>query len=161
MVNKSNALARQEAATTISMSEIRAIFNGRVIWPGDPEYDLARTVFSGGVDNRPAVIIRVKDANDVARVVALACETEMELAIRSGGHSAVGHSVSDGGIVLDLSKMKDLQIDADGRTAWAQTGLTASEYTTATNAHGLVTGLGDTGSVGLGGITLGGGIGYL
>ena len=85
----------------------------------------------------------------------------MELAIRSGGHSLAGHGVSDGGIVLDLSAMRALQIDAEGRTAWAQTGLTAGEYTAAAGAYGLATGFGDTGSVGIGGLTLGGGIGFL
>jgi FAD/FMN-containing dehydrogenase len=146
---------------TISISKLRADFNGQVIAPGDPEYDRARTVFYGGIDHRPAVIIRVRDAEDVSRVVSLARDTELELAIRSGGHSVVGHSVSDGGIVLDLSNMKDLQIDAERRTAWAETGLTAGEYTTAANAQGLATGFGDTGSVGIGGLTLGGGVGYL
>jgi hypothetical protein len=81
--------------------------------------------------------------------------------VRSGGHSLAGHGVSDGGIVLDLSDMKNLQIDVEGRTAWAETGLTAGEYTAATGAHGLATGFGDTGSVGIGGLTLGGGVGYL
>jgi FAD/FMN-containing dehydrogenase len=79
--------------------------------------------------------------------------------VRSGGHSIYG--VSEGGIVLDLSEMKRLEIDVEGRTAWAETGLTAGEYSTATGAHGLATGFGDTGSVGIGGITLGGGVGYL
>ena len=80
-------------------------------------------------------------------------------AIRSGGHSIYG--VTDGGIVLDLSHMKDLQIDTNQKTAWAEPGLTAAEYTTQSVAHGLATGFGDTGSVGLGGITLGGGVGFL
>ena len=102
-----------------------------MIAPGDPEYDQARTVFYGGMDRRPAVIIRVEDAGDVARVVSLRSETGLELAVRSGGHSVAGHSVTDGGIVLDLSDMKALQIDVKGRTAWAETGLTAGEYTTA------------------------------
>jgi FAD/FMN-containing dehydrogenase len=94
-------------------------------------------------------------------VVTLARETGLELAIRSGGHSLAGHSTTDGGIVLDLADMNALDIDPEQRTAWAQTGLTAGEYTTAAAAHGLATGFGDTGSVGIGGITLGGGIGYL
>jgi FAD/FMN-containing dehydrogenase len=81
--------------------------------------------------------------------------------VRSGGHSSAGHSTTQGGIVLDLSAMKGLEIDPVGRTAWAETGLTAGEYTTATGAHGLATGFGDTASVGIGGITLGGGIGFL
>jgi len=147
--------------TTISIPKLRADLEGRVIAPDDPGYDEARTVFYGGFDRRPLVIVRVADAGDVSRVVSLARETGRELALRSGGHSLVGHSVSDGGIVLDLSEMKAIEIDAGRRTAWAETGLTAGEYATAAGAHGLVTGFGDTGSVGIGGLTLGGGVGYL
>jgi FAD/FMN-containing dehydrogenase len=107
------------------------------------------------------VIIRPANADEVAQVVALARDTGLELAVRSGGHSGAGHSVSDGGITLDLSAMRALEIDPERRTAWAQTGLTAAEYTNAAGAQGLATGFGDTGSVGIGGITLGGGIGFL
>ncbi|HEX8132009.1 MAG TPA: FAD-binding oxidoreductase [Actinomycetes bacterium] len=148
-------------APTISIPRLRDEFDGRVIAPGDPDYDQARAPFYGGVDRRPAVIIRPTNAAGVARVVALARDSGLDLAVRSGGHSPAWHSVNDGGIVLDLGAMKALDIDVDGRTAWAQTGLTAGEYTTATHAHGLATGFGDTGSVGIGGITLSGGVGYL
>jgi FAD binding domain/Berberine and berberine like len=146
---------------SISIPRLRAAFNGRVIAPDDAGYDRARTVFLGDIDRRPAVIIRPADATDVSRVISLATETGLELAVRSGGHSAAGHSVTDGGIMLDLSDMRRLDIDPQQRTAWAQTGLTAGQYTTAAGTHGLATGFGDTGSVGIGGITLGGGIGYL
>lgn len=158
MVNKTNL---QATPASISISKLRSDFPDRVIAPGDPDYDTARTVFYGGVDRHPAAIIKVADANDVSRVVNLARESGLELAIRSGGHSSAGHSVSEGGIVIDLSNMKDLQIDPESRTAWAETGLTAGEVTTAAGAHGLAVGFGDTGSVGIGGITLGGGVGYL
>jgi FAD/FMN-containing dehydrogenase len=144
-----------------STSELRALFNGRVIAPDDPRYENARTVFYGGFDRHPAAIVRVADAGDVSRLVSLARETGLELAIRSGGHSNAGHGTTEGGIVLDLSGMKDLQINVQARTAWAETGLTAGEYVSATAAHALMTGFGDTASVGLGGITLGGGVGYL
>jgi FAD/FMN-containing dehydrogenase len=149
----------QTQSATISIPQLGADLNGRVIAPDDAEYDAARTIFPGGIDRRPAVIVRPADASDVARVVSLARESGQELAVRSGGHSIYG--VSEGGIVLDLSDMKKLEIDVEGRTAWAETGLTAGEYTTAVGAHGLATGFGDTGSVGIGGITLGGGVGYL
>ena len=142
-------------------SQLRAAVKGQVIVAGDADYDSARAVFYGGFDRRPAAIVRVADAKDVATVVSLARQTGLELAIRSGGHSNAGHSVSDGGIVLDLGDMRALHIDTERRTAWAETGLTASDYTTAAGAHGLATGFGDTGSVGIGGITLGGGVGYL
>jgi FAD/FMN-containing dehydrogenase len=146
---------------TISLSTLRGDVAGRVIGPDDPGYDEARTVFIGGIDRRPAVIVRVADARDVATVIRLARETGLELAVRSGGHSSIGHGVSEGGIVLDLSEMKAIDVDVEGRTAWAETGLTAAEYSAAVAAHGLATGFGDTGSVGIGGITLGGGVGYL
>ena len=107
------------------------------------------------------MIIRAADTDDIARVIAMARETGLELAVRSGGHSAAGHGVSEGGIVLDLSALRALEIDVEGRTAWTETGLTAGEYSTAANEHGLATGFGDTATVGIGGITLGGGIGFL
>jgi len=147
--------------TTISIPQLRAALNGHVIAPGDDRYDQARTIFYGGFDRRPAVIVRVADAADVSRVVSLARESGLELAVRSGGHSVAGHSVCEGGIVLDLSDMRALQIDAERRTARAETGLTAADYTNAAAAYGLATPFGDTGSVGIGGITLGGGVGYL
>jgi FAD/FMN-containing dehydrogenase len=119
---------------------LRATFDGRVIAPDDTGYDQARGVFYGSFDRRPAVIVRPADAAEVAGVVALARHSGLELAVRSGGHSIAGHGVSDGGIVLDLSGMRELDIDPQARTAWAQTGLTAGEYTSAAGAHGLATG---------------------
>ena len=148
-------------SAAISIPTLRAELNGRVLAPDDAGYDQARTIFYGGFDQRPQVIVRPADESEVARVIALARDGGLELAVRSGGHSPAGHSLSDGGIVLDLSGMRALDIDPDQRTAWAQTGLTAGEYTVAAAAHGLATGFGDTGSVGIGGITLSGGVGYL
>ena len=146
---------------TIPISKLREDLRGEVITPEDAGYDAARTVFPGNIDRHPAVVVRPVDAREVAAVVSLARDSGSELAVRSGGHSGPGFGVSEGGIVLDLSAMKALDIDADDRTAWAETGLTAGEYTNAAGEHGLATGFGDTGSVGIGGITLGGGIGFL
>jgi FAD/FMN-containing dehydrogenase len=140
---------------------LRGTLNGELITRGDGDYDEARAVFYGSIDRRPAVIVRPIDASEVAHVVSLARETGAELAIRSGGHSLAGHGVSEGGIVLDLEGMRGLEIDVDARTAWAETGLTAGLYTAAAGAYGLATGFGDTGSVGIGGLTLGGGVGFL
>ena len=152
---------RLAVARNLSIPELRAAVTGRVITPDDAEYDAARTVFVGGVDRHPAVIVRVADAADVAYAISVARATGHELAVRSGGHGNGALGVSEGGIVIDLRDLQSLEIDVDGRTAWAGTGLTAGAYSTAAGAHGLATGFGDTGSVGLGGITLGGGIGYL
>jgi FAD/FMN-containing dehydrogenase len=149
------------STSKISLSRLRSVFDGPVIAPSDDGYDEARTVFYRGIDRRPALIVRVQNATDVSRAVSLARESGLELAVRSGGHSPAGHGVSNGGIVIDLSDMKALELDLGQRTAWAQTGLTAGEYTSATGARGLATGFGDAGSVGIGGITLAGGLGYL
>ncbi len=157
----SPSTAQLTRSSVPSPSDLRALFNGRVIAPDDPRYESARTVFYGGVDRRPAAIIKVADAGDVSRLVKLANEYGFELAVRSGGHSTAGHSTTEGGIVLDLSAMKDLRVSLEDKTAWAETGLTAGEYTSVVSKHGLATGFGDTGTVGLGGITLGGGIGFL
>ncbi|MGH3072910.1 MAG: FAD-binding oxidoreductase [Gaiellaceae bacterium] len=143
------------------IQQLRADLDGRVIGPDDHGYDQARAVFYGKHDRRPAAVARPADATGVARVVSLARDTGVELAIRSGGHSLAGHGVTEGGIVLDLSSMQEVEIDPASRTAWAQTGLTAGRYTAAAGAHGLATGFGDTGSVGIGGLTLGGGVGFL
>ena len=145
----------------VPTSDLRAALNGKVIASGHPEYDDARSVFFTGFDRRPAAIVRAADAADVARVVRLARDSGAELAVRSGGHSWAGHGTTEGGIVLDLAAMNEIEIDTGSRTAWAQTGATAGDYTTATAEHGLITGFGDAATVGLGGITLGGGMGYL
>lgn len=155
------SVENRDALNGISIEQLRDAIAGRVITPDDPEYDAARAVFYGGMDRRPALIVQVSNASDVSQVVSLARQTGIELAVRSGGHSVAGHSATEGGMVLDLSKMKKLDIDIEHRTAWAESGLTAGEYTAAVGKHNLATGFGDTGSVGIGGITLGGGVGFL
>jgi FAD/FMN-containing dehydrogenase len=146
-------------STTTTIDALRNSLDGRLIQPGDSDYDAARDVFYGGIDKRPGVIARVANDDDIRRVVEAARNSGSELAIRAGGHSLAGSSSSDGGIVLDLRDLK--AIDIDDHTAHAGAGLTAAEYTTAVGAKGLATGFGDTGSVGIGGITLGGGVGFL
>jgi FAD/FMN-containing dehydrogenase len=143
------------------ISDLRSALRGKVITPHDSGYDEGRTVFYGGIDRRPGAIVRVSDANDVIRLISIAREAGVELAVRGGGHSFAGYSLSDGGIVLDLKELRALHIDVENRTAWAETGLTAGEYTTTAGGHGLATGFGDTASVGISGLTLGGGVGYL
>jgi FAD/FMN-containing dehydrogenase len=149
------------STTSISIPDLRDDFDGRVTAPEDAGYDQARKLFYGKFDRRPAAIVRPTGAGEVARLVGLAREAGLPLAVRSGGHSLAGHSVADGGIVLDLSELTAIEVDPEARTAWAQTGLTAGAYTAAVGAHGLATGFGDTASVGIGGLTLGGGVGFL
>ena len=146
---------------TFSIPDLAHAVRGRVITPDDAEYDGARTVSAGHIDRHPAAIVRVADAGDVASVIAFARERGIELAVRCGGHSGAGHSVTEGGIVLDLRAMKAIDIDVAGRTVWAEAGNTAREVSEAAWQDNLAVGFGDTGSVGIGGLTTGGGIGYL
>jgi FAD/FMN-containing dehydrogenase len=145
----------------LSISQLRADLRGPVLVPGEPGYEEARHVFVRAFDRRPAAIVRPADAGDVAQVVSVARRTGLELAVRGGGHSSAGHGTSEGGIVLDLGRLRGLEIDAGGRVARAGGGLTSGAVTTALAPHGLAIGFGDTPSVGIGGLTLGGGVGYL
>ncbi len=143
-----------------SLEELRRQLAGRLAIPSDPDYERLRAVTSGG-DLRPTAVARVANADDIAAVIGFARATGTELAIRGGGHSGAGHSTTDGGIVIDMRDLKRIDVDPDARTAWADAGLTAAEVNAEVAKHGLVIGFGDTGTVGIGGITLGGGVGYL
>src|ERR671916_3125707 len=157
MTKQTRLTSSETNSTTITIPELRAALNGRVIAPDVAGYEEARAVFYGALDRRPAVIIRVASAADVSQVVSLARETGLNLAVRSGGHSLAGHSTTDGGIVLDLSDMKALQIDTERHTAWAETGLTAGEYTAVAGAPRPCPSLRDTRPGGEGGGPPGGG----
>lgn len=158
------ALARitpHDETRPLDIATFSAGLAGSVIRPEDAGYDLARQVHNATIDRHPALIVRAATAADVARTVVFARDTGLELAVRGGAHSLAGYGTVEGGIVLDLGAMKGLHIDPERRIAWAQAGLTAGEYTAAAAGHGLATPFGDTGSVGIAGLTLGGGIGWL
>ncbi len=148
-------------SVSTALDDLRTRLRGRVVTPEDADYDALRVVVLGGADPRPAVIVRPLDDADVAMAVACARDAGLPLAVRSGGHSGAGHGTVDDGLVIDLRDLTGLDIDVEGRTAWVGAGLTAGAVTAATAAHGLAVGFGDTGSVGVSGITLGGGVGYL
>jgi FAD/FMN-containing dehydrogenase len=147
--------------TAFDLAALRSTVRGSVLGPDDAGYDAARSTSYGAPDARPLAVVAPVDADDVAHVVRLVADHGLDLAVRSGGHSAAGHSTVDGGIVLDLRSLDGIEIDVDDRSVWAGAGLTAVALATATAEHGLAIGFGDTGSVGIGGITLGGGVGYL
>jgi FAD/FMN-containing dehydrogenase len=146
---------------SLDLDTLRGAVNGAVLAPGDDGYDEARVVGLGGVDDRPAAIVRVSGPGDICAVLAVVRETGLELAVRAGGHSGAGHSTVEGGIVIDVRDLTSLEVDVADRTAWVGAGLTAGEVTRSLAEHGLAIGFGDTGSVGAAGITLGGGMGYL
>ena len=134
---------------------------GELILPGGEGYEAGRKVFNAMIDKRPAMIARCADATDVLRVVEFARTHDLLVAVRGGGHNVAGKAVCDGGLVIDLSTMKGMQVDPAGRTARAEPGLTLGDFDRATQAHGLATPLGVISMTGIAGLTLGGGIGYL
>ncbi len=138
-----------------------SMIRGRVIAPHHSDYDSTRMVALAQFDRRPAAIVRVATAADVAAVLNFARATDLPVAIRSGGHSTGGFGVADAALVIDVRDLNHIDIDVTGQTAWAGAGMTAGEVTHAVEQHGLIVGFGDSASVGIAGLTLGGGIGYL
>jgi FAD/FMN-containing dehydrogenase len=144
-----------------SVGELRRSLAGEVIAPADAEYDAARRCFNALVDRRPAVIVRCVGTGDVATAFAFAREHELEVAVRGGGHNPAGHCVLDCGLVIDLSQLRTVDIDAGARIAHAGGGSTWLDFDGASQAFGLVAPGGVVGSTGVCGLTLGGGIGHL
>jgi FAD/FMN-containing dehydrogenase len=140
---------------------LAARLEGRLIRPEDGDYDAVRAVFNGMIDRRPAAVIECRGPDDVARGIAFAREHDLVLSVRSGGHGVAGNAVCDGGVMLDLSTLKELQVDPDRRTARAGAGLTLGELDRGTQEHGLATPLGVVSVTGIAGLTLGGGLGWL
>ncbi len=147
---------------TSSLGHLANGVKGGVTAAGDAAYEGRREAFYGEFsERRPAAVVRPVDASDVSTAIAFAREEGLSLAVQGGGHSILGHSTSDGGVVIDLSSLKDVDIDVEGRSAWAGGGVLAGEYTAVAAEHGLATGFGDTPTVGVAGLTLGGGVGLL
>jgi FAD/FMN-containing dehydrogenase len=144
-----------------SLTELRDSFTGDVLRPSDPEYERARLCFNLLIDRRPAAIARCADAGDVATALAFAQDHDLEVAVRGGGHNPAGHCVVDDGLVIDLSRMRRVEVDPDAGLARSEGGATWLDFDAATYAHGLVTPGGVVGSTGVTGLALGGGIGHL
>ena len=153
--------ARSIAQMDRYLDELRRSLTGAVIAPGEASYDAARRCFNALVDRRPAVIVRCLGAEDVATAFEFARANALEVAVRGGGHNPAGHCVCDGGLVIDLSLMRRVEVDRDARIARAEGGATWLDFDTATQAFGLVTPGGVVGSTGVAGLTFGGGIGHL
>jgi FAD/FMN-containing dehydrogenases len=136
-------------------------FAGTVVAPGDPDYDSARAIWNGSIDARPALIAQCRTTEDIVTAVTLTRAAGVPLAVRGGGHSVAGLSTCDGGVVIDLSLMRGVEVDADRCTATAQPGATWADFDAATAAHELATTGGLISSTGIAGLTLGGGIGWL
>jgi FAD/FMN-containing dehydrogenase len=136
-------------------------FGGRLIGPDDSDYDEARSLFNAMIDKRPALIARCANAGDVTKAVAFAREHGLPIAIRGGAHNGAGLGSVDDGVVIDLSLMRDVEVDPEARTVRVGGGCTWGEVDAATNEHGLATPSGIISTTGVGGLTLGGGLGHL
>ena len=148
-------------AGTVPFGELIARMRGSVVLPDDPEYDAARAVYNAMIDKRPAAVARCRDVADVAACVTFAAEHHLDLAVRGGAHNAGGLGVADGALVIDLSPMRSTTVDPDKRTVRVDGGATWGDVDHATVAFGMATPSGFLSSTGVGGLTLGGGIGYL
>lgn len=144
-----------------TIEDLRFHVRGEVILRDDPGYETARKLWNGTIDKHPTLIVKCVGAADVIRAVQFARSHSFEVAIRGGGHSVAGLSMSEGGMVIDLSRMKGVQVDVARRTAWAEAGLTLGEFMHETQTFGLATTTGIVSHTGLSGLTLGGGMGWL
>ena len=161
-------IASRSAETSLDSSPDGNLFeslssqlDGELIAAASPRYDDARKVQDMTVDRRPMAIVRAATASDVAKAVGFARDNGLPLAVRSGGHSLAGHSMVEGALVIDLSSMKGISIDPETRIARVQAGVTSGDLAGPANALGLALSTGDTSSVGFGGLTTGGGIGFM
>ena len=147
--------------TRAEQDELRRSLSGDLLASIDREYERARLCFNLLIDRRPAAIARCVDASDVATAFDFARSNELEVAVRGGGHNPAGHCTVDGGLVIDLSRMRGVEVDPEARIARSGGGATWLDFDGATQAYGLVTPGGVVGSTGVAGLTLGGGIGHL
>ena len=146
---------------TGSISALSQQFSGEIVTASDEGYDLARRVWNAMIDLRPQLIVRPRNASDVAAAVNFARDERLPLAIRGGAHSVAGMGTCDGGVVIDFSSMKNVVVDPEKRTARAEPGAKWTDFDKATQAHGLATTGGTVGDTGIAGLTLGGGFGWL
>jgi FAD/FMN-containing dehydrogenase len=145
----------------INVEEFKSRLRGSLLHPGEDGYDQARKIWNGMFDRRPALIARCAGAADVISAVNFARDNKLQVAVRGGGHSLPGHSVCDGGVVIDLSPMKAIRVDPAARTARAEPGVKWLEFDRETQAFGLATTGGTASDTGIAGLTLGGGLGWL
>ncbi len=156
-----NPIAAEIELDRGALDELRASFRGELVRPTDPTYDAHRKVWNGSIDRHPALIARCAGVADVIAAVQFAREAGAVVAVRGGGHSFPGHSVCDGGILIDLGPMRGIRVDPEARTARVQSGVLWGELDRETQAFGLATTGGIVTHTGVAGLTLGGGIGWL
>jgi hypothetical protein len=149
------------AITKAKIDEFKTQFQGDVVLPGDTGYDEVRQIWNAMIDRRPALIARCTRPEDVVQAVKFARKESLLVSIRGGGHNIAGNAVCDDGLMIDLSAMKGVRVDAKARRATVEPGCTLGDFDAAAQAHGLATPLGINSTTGVAGLTLGGGFGWL
>jgi len=160
MTSQEDNVSTSDALFQSARTEISG-FDGRLTTPEDPGYDDVRAVYNAMIDRRPGLIATCADSDDVAKIVSFAAQHELLLAVRGGAHNGAGLGTCDDGVVLDLSGLKGIEVDPGARTVRVGGGCTWGEVDAATGEHGLATPSGIISTTGVGGLTLGGGIGHL
>ena len=163
-MNDMSLINLQNGITMISAAAIEAFaarLRGRVLIATDAAYDEARTIWNGMIDRRPGLIVQCAGAADVVNAVRFAAENRLLVAVRGGGHNIAGNAVCDGGMVIDLTPMKSVRVDATTKTAWVEPGATLADLDVETQAFRLALPTGINSTTGIAGLTLGGGFGWI
>src|SRR4030095_4623263 len=141
-------LAKQE------LDRFRTSIKGRVVRPEDPDYDQVRKIWNAMIDRRPAAIVQCADSSDVQRAIAFASESRLDLTIRGAGHNIAGNSISENGLMIDLSTLRKVTVDPNKRRAVVHPGATLGDLDAATQTHGLAVPVGINSTTGIAGLTL-------
>jgi len=141
--------------------KLRSKVKGRIVLPGDPNYDEVRKIWNAMIDRRPAVIVQCAAADDVPHAISFARENGLDISIRGAGHNIAGNALCDNGVMIDFSTMRDVRVDPGKRCAYVEPGATLADFDAAVQAHGLATPVGINSTTGISGLTLGGGFGWL
>lgn len=144
-----------------AIEKFRTEVSARIVLPSDPEYDEIRKIWNAMIDRKPTMIVQCTDAEDVAKSIAFARGSELEITIRGAGHNIAGSAISDDSLMIDLSTLKNVRVDKDQRLAYVEPGATLGDFDAAVQAHGLATPVGINSTTGIAGLTLGGGFGWL
>ena len=144
-----------------AIEELKRHVKGQIVLPGDPNYDEVRKIWNAMINRRPAVIVQCKGPDDVPHAIQCARQNGLEISVRGAGHNIAGNAVCEGGMMIDLSPMKNVRVDAAKKRAYVEPGATLAEFDEAIQAHGLATPVGINSTTGIAGLTLGGGFGWL
>ncbi len=147
--------------TQLNLDSFRKKLKGPIVVPGDPNYDEIRKIWNAMIDRRPALIVRCAEAADVAHSITFARESKLEISIRGAGHNIAGNALCDDGLMIDLSMMKNVRVEAEKKRAYVEPGATLRDFDSAVQAHGLATPVGINSTTGIAGLTVGGGFGWL